>query len=579
MRHYSKLLAVIGLFACIALPRQSIAVQELADDEPQITAAMRKDDARLDLPVTIASRRITIGELLEDLTKRTGVTLKAGERDGAADPSVAVFCKNLPLHRVLNSLWSVMSYREATWVWDRAGAPGSFRYELTVPRKAQKLRERLLNWTQQQFERNAEKLMAVADGTDEDRQRALKEIYGDPDFKNPILPVNRLWADIRAFKHALTSDQQKSVLRGEGTIEAPLSALDEKSRERLLSDWRELTRDTIYLDGNGVKYTPPDPASVRFELVRYISTPSLCVNMVANSTAAPYEIGGVPLESAYRAYLSSLWLLPTDQKKDFALERMMTKPEAQPTETTQEQLDVNMNAQTQARNKTPLGLLSQHLEEIASGASVALFARLPEDNPYTSLAEPWGLRLGDYWQRERIRPVMTKWRDGVHLITTQVWPIEDPPIPLFFVRQLRKDAIPGKLLPFEDLVQAAGLLTVGRLGRLTTEFPVMQSVAQAREILALFYRVPALANQAQTKHGLTITDEVANALRPLLPPPIWQRIESGEARTLSLRIIQQSDPRIPPRDVVFQLRDRNGKFLTGYGFKDQPQPELPSKKQ
>ena len=100
--------------------QDSREVARQTDQEPNITADMIQADARLLEKITIRKPRIHIGELADDISKQTRVRILTGEKDGSADPNIALFCQNTPLYKLLNGLWSLMSYRGAAWKWERA---------------------------------------------------------------------------------------------------------------------------------------------------------------------------------------------------------------------------------------------------------------------------------------------------------------------------------------------------------------------------------------------------------------------------------------------------------------------------
>src|SRR2546423_72667 len=69
-----------------------------------VTEEMRQSDVRLLTPVTVAFQRISIGELLEHLTQKTGVSIEATSQDRATDPEVAVFVTRVTLADLMDAL-------------------------------------------------------------------------------------------------------------------------------------------------------------------------------------------------------------------------------------------------------------------------------------------------------------------------------------------------------------------------------------------------------------------------------------------------------------------------------------------
>jgi hypothetical protein len=578
-------LAALALTAAPPVPGQTVTPQNQPPEEPNLTAAMRREDPRLETKITFSSRHITIGELLEQIGRQAGVSLAAGERDGAQDVSVACFCKNVTLARILNALWSCVSYKGARWQWERSGQSGSYSYRLLQPSEARRLRERLQGWMQERFEADAMKLLAAVDGTDEQKKQAIQDIYGDPEIGLDVHPSEGLWLFVRMVKEGLTSEQLMGVMRQGTAIQVPLSSLSSQSRDYWLGKWREATAGARLYGDNGEERPLPEPQFVRFGKGRYYTTPTLGARFP--SVASPGLFGGIPLEWLYRNHLHSLWMLDGDATDDPATARVMTRTPDAPTDPVRPEIPPPPPidpTKPYVLPKLPEGpppetanqQLERRMEQIAFGSQAPLIARLSEDEPRTWLAEPWNSTLRDYWKCLWNRPLMVKWREGVQLVSTEMWPADDPPIPLPFVRALRKDAKPGEFLPFDDLVKAAGMLTANQLVRLKGEFPVMKAVKDAQGIFTLFYRYPDLVKRALSDRGLEITPHVAEALRPLLPSFLMEVIDRGEARFLSVQIVTGGTREAPSREVIFRLRSQEGRAVrgpSGYGFKDVPQPQ------
>lgn len=90
--------------------------------------------------------------------------------------------------------------------------------------------------------------------------------------------------------------------------------------------------------------------------------------------------------------------------------------------------------------------------------------------------------------------------------------------------------------------------------------------------LSLLKRRPALAQQAVSDLGINLTPEVANALRGCASPNLIQKVNSGEARRLTLTIEEKVEDGIKWRDVRLVLRDENGRGLTGQGMREKAAP-------
>ncbi len=97
------------------------------------------EDPRLLQKVTVVSPDITFNDILEDLSRQAQVALKIDEDAPASGVSVLVRFQNRPLIEVLNSLWSVVSYKDCEWAWNRAGKGRQTVYTLVKTKKSSEL--------------------------------------------------------------------------------------------------------------------------------------------------------------------------------------------------------------------------------------------------------------------------------------------------------------------------------------------------------------------------------------------------------------------------------------------------------
>jgi len=264
------------------------------------------------------------------------------------------------------------------------------------------------------------------------------------------------------------------------------------------------------------------PLSVRFATLRYTSSPAF--HMMVSRLGSPPGIGGLGLERKWHAYIRQVWITAADSPDDTLSDKQMKQPRILPP-------PHGPAAQDPHQSTRRIEQMVERLYEVSTAAGVPLVARLPEDDedghPYL---EPVGQRtLSEYWKQLWRGNLMVKWHDGVQICSTETWPMEDPPVPLSLVGELRKDAKPGELLPLADLETCADLLTPSQLARLKTEFPVMAAVARTQAILAFLHRNPALATQAMSDSGLHLTPESVRAIRSSFPPTLMEVVDRGDA--------------------------------------------------
>ena len=90
-------------------------------------------DTRLSKKVTIEQARAPLRKILDELTKSTGVVLKAGANNGdwqVRDRKMNIFAKDVPLAQLMNSISHVMKFK-----WQRKGEDGKWTYRLYMDRR------------------------------------------------------------------------------------------------------------------------------------------------------------------------------------------------------------------------------------------------------------------------------------------------------------------------------------------------------------------------------------------------------------------------------------------------------------
>lgn len=133
-----KLACVLVLIA-FAVP--AIAVGKVTDDpnKPGANAAAEapaadlKSDPKLAQKVTYKAVKKTVSAIIDDLTKSTKVTIRAGRNSSdwqVRDRKMSINAKDVPLNELMNSIARVMKFK-----WEIGGKPGAYSYRLFMDRK------------------------------------------------------------------------------------------------------------------------------------------------------------------------------------------------------------------------------------------------------------------------------------------------------------------------------------------------------------------------------------------------------------------------------------------------------------
>jgi len=131
----ATLLAVLLIAA--AIPALAVGKVTTDPNTPAAVAASESDeplaDIRLSQSVTYGVSNKAVSVILDDLTKATGVTFKAGVNSKdwqVRDRKMSIFAKDISLGEIMNSIARVMKFK-----WERSGDDSAPIYKLFMDRK------------------------------------------------------------------------------------------------------------------------------------------------------------------------------------------------------------------------------------------------------------------------------------------------------------------------------------------------------------------------------------------------------------------------------------------------------------
>lgn len=128
---------IIAIVVLLALSAAGFAAKVTVDPNvPGASPAVEKPDdvdARLAEKITYIAKGKTISAILDDLTKSTGITFRAGYNSGdwqVRDRKMTISVTDVPISRLISSMARVMKFK-----WQRSGEPGEYSYRLYLDRK------------------------------------------------------------------------------------------------------------------------------------------------------------------------------------------------------------------------------------------------------------------------------------------------------------------------------------------------------------------------------------------------------------------------------------------------------------
>ena len=567
MKKFSlAVVAALGfLFVLLAaLPAQQAppAAAARPPDQPTITDALRGQDARLAVSVTLTAPRIQVGELVEQLARQSGVTLTVKDDTGAGNAEVTVALRHVPLADAMDSLWALVSYQNAEWEWRRSGDAGHYAYQLARSDAARRLASALKSQIQSDVENQAKTLEdALKMSPDE-----LKQAADSDDLIQSMVTDGRVRPSISLFA-TLPTDVQTSLLRDHKTLGIPVSDLSPQMQGyvdqlcRLQQDLttRMLAEHPEILTAPRLAWVPPFSAVVPRPKIVGISVHATPVSMAPVMTVdlgwgSGGIVGGLQEDRALRRKVDALWMLSGDAADDPQTARKAAALPASPV----------------GGEENPY---QRRLLELAQASPLSLMARIPQAKGYQDNASdvrPSGMTVQAYLEHlKKNAKYEHKWRDGVLLVANPAWVVlddDDVVPPWAVVRRLRDaEAAQDGFLSLDDLSGAASELSEPTLRRLARQFPVMENVAVWHDLLALYHQDVGARSYLLSPQGSSrrdVLETVASTLNVNIDALNQQGIMPHT------RLVQRPGTRngVPSREIMIGIIKPGGTVLADQGF-------------
>lgn len=481
-----------------------VGVVPLLSAAAPLTEAMRKEDQRLQKPVTVRGRHMFVGELLESLSATTGVHLETGDpEDGGADELLTVDLRGTTLADVMEALWSLVSYKGASWHWSRQGGGAPYSYRLTRPPQARQLATRLLADQQRRLESQTAILIEAAGLADSERAGLADRLaqslgLSDSTTARACLQGGRAMAGMRAFAACVSPEQRLAVLRGEGEARVAVADMADDDKRFVQSVYDESRAMVKHDDGSLAPV--PFPASIRFHTRSTAADGTPCLVITLDGLGGYAYSGATPLANGMAQTLSSEWIQEGDARTDHAEARPAPHP--------------LLAARTQPSPE-------DRVLSLAEESGVPLLMRCPVPwhvDPGDLLGETLGTGL------ERLvgdrTTYMHKWRKGVLLVEYAGWYRRpEPNLRWSVVRRLRQAATAHDgSLGIEDLGFAAAKTTPDQVKSYEHVLPGSTTIAEFHGILCASARRLGGVSQLASAAGVEIDDTIGAALDRFLRP-------------------------------------------------------------
>lgn len=420
----------------------------------RIGLAMLHEDPKLAQCVSTSLSDVTIAHLLETWSKQTGVKIDIDPRDTASGYSLLVEADHIPVARMMDALYRLVSSTKAEWAWNRYGKPGDYSYELVETALAKNRTERYRQLQIGLLRNLIAKTREMVKLTPEERIRRRNELDNtllmESSSKLDWLYQNDSthWTEAKLFFETTTPQQQETIMNG-GSISIETKSLSPAAYETFKSDYEN--KNPEYERPDGIIGRNPAPTHITYMCLsadpkRFRLGPVIVGGDMSVLGSGWFEFG-------IRLQLEKQWFLSGDSKQDPSENRTVAKT----TETEEERANRLDREKRQTEIADALGgrqrsllladlskpLYNVALRQVARGASIPIMAILPPGAVSPPLVDPVGKTVAGYLSaiHDQQFSVFYKWHDGLLMLSHPFWfAIQDPVVPQVLIANLSRDS-------------------------------------------------------------------------------------------------------------------------------------------
>lgn len=251
----------IGLVAVLLV---LVPARPAAGQAGLLTGRMVAQDPRLSKPITVASPRIYLGQLLDELSGQTSVAVNTDDEGSASGMLLTVGLRGIPLIDALNAIWSAVSISGADWGWSRSGAPGYWSYSLFEPATVKDSAARWRLFAKQAAARLVSTMDRLSAMTADERERHQQELSAalcerGGKMVEAQLKYQGVWDMVRLFAETVSPEDQARVLSGVLRANVTLDSLSPDVRREVQALWVALDPHGLK---NGVPEARPEPRNI-----------------------------------------------------------------------------------------------------------------------------------------------------------------------------------------------------------------------------------------------------------------------------------------------------------------------------
>jgi len=292
-----KVRKLLSLALCTLLAAAPAAARASAEDRRP--AWIKTPDERLEKRFTIRAPRVQVGELLEELARKGGITLDAeAGSGGTSDFEIIVYVRDCPLWKVMEGIRALFSIRGAEWSWTQTGSPeGPRGYWLSRGLAAQKLGARLREQIQRDFEQGPGDEIRWLRAS-EDERRKLEA--ANPDLKK-IMAGERLRGGVALIANHVSAQQRSALLRSESPVLLTMEQLRDSEKQ-----WAQQIWDNAFPSEFRAQHPSPERIAIHVGWGQGEMCPVLYIQIDRGGAYA--YAGAQPLHDRWSARVQEMWI-------------------------------------------------------------------------------------------------------------------------------------------------------------------------------------------------------------------------------------------------------------------------------
>lgn len=481
-----------SLLNCAILLLLFSAFGALGDEQPDsLTREWLNSDKRLNASITLSHDRIYLADLLSELSRQTGIAITMDSKEPVSSAPIYLHANKLPVYEILNGLWSLLGYQNATLRWKREENKGVYSYRLDIATFLKKS-DILKAAGRARFRKQYDLLLSMSKLTQEARKQyrsQLAEVLLDLDTQRVDSYLSNsendkeFWETIRLYTNLLTDNQREQALHGHEFS---------FTKEQIPADLFKVVGEnssfgTVIKDGVAVNDQPNRALFRYYEKLDGLQllTPALMFELRSETMKMSTPMIGFT-GNGIDSILTSGWLLQGDARASLNNAKKIV-------------VDKQLGS-SRFDGKDPL---EKDLNRMSKGAGLSIIAIAPDNSGHVSrfytdkiLPDVSSVDGAFHELQKGHLHYIRKWRENLMLVVYPAWLYgDDALVPMETLDNLRKARAANGCFSFKILADTNNILNDAQLNRLYLEFPELKVAPTLKALIKVYSSDRALFSE------------------------------------------------------------------------------------